>query len=262
MEMLFDDPGEIVKTNPLMRFNMISEAGFVTYRTDKADTLDVYTDSKIEFDIIVDVNVKEISNSFLILSVYDVDSGAEVPEVDKVFLNNRYIGNLIGDNNAWSFTTFPLKPKWIKGKKNSKPGINTLRIEVDSLKTDNFWVYCDWGALKANIGFQVVSITPYSLGVGSNLHEIKIKFNERVDEDSLFDNIKLTYIDFNEIKSINCGLKYNKENNVVIFSPLTSLDYGIEYTVKVGKNVRSERGNYLKNEKSSSFVPMPTLKFK
>ncbi len=257
---ILDDPGAAITPNPIMDLNVISDSGFASFRTDEAKTLDKYINTTIEFDIIVDAEVKDMTNTFLILSVYDIDGGAKKPEVDKVYLNDHYLGNLTGNNNAWSFSTFPVNSDWLKGSDNSDDSANRIRIEVDSLKSSTFWMLCDWGAIKTNLGFQVVSISPYRKSVRSNQHEIMIKFNEEVDKESLKDNIFLKYKDFNEIKKVTCKIIYQGSNNIVKLLPHDILQYGVEYTVTVNKKVKNSKGAFLKSQKSASFVPLPTLR--
>jgi hypothetical protein len=257
-EFTIDDPRVEIKAGPLIDMDVLPDTGFVTYRTDEAEGLDEYINNSIEFDILMNENVDAVSDSYLILSVYDVDVKAEKPEIDKVYLNDNYVGKLSGDNNAWSFSTFSLKKKWLNGKKDGRPGVNRVRIDVDTREYSNFWVLCDWGAIKANIGFQVISVEPYSVSY-ENKHEIKIIFNEELDEYSLEGNIKLTYIDLNEIKFVHSKVEYYDESNLVLFTPLEDLVYGIEYTVIIETGVKNKKGVNLRYGKSSSFVPLPQI---
>jgi len=255
-----DDPTTvIIAPNPISDLSIISDTGFTSYKTDEDRSLDVYTNRTINFDIVLPADVSEMKNIFLILSVYDVDSGSVTPEIDKVYLNDHYLGNLTGNNDSWSFTTFPLDQKWLKGFENGQPGINTVKIEIDSVGRNTFWVLCDWGAIKANIGFQVLTIRPQS-SLGEDLHEIKIKFNEQLDVTSLEGNVTLTYREFNEVRDIRCRFEYIDDEQVIILTPLDDLTYGVEYTISVNTGITNKEGVNLKSCRTSSFVPLPQLR--
>jgi len=257
-----DSPAKEIKPNPITDMDVLSNPGFTSFKTTEARTLDIYTNTQIDFDILVDADIADMSNIFLILSVYDVDTKAPIPEVDKVYLNDKYLGDLTGNNDSWSFTTFPIKKEMINGMVEDRPGVNHVKITVDQLESTNFWMLCDWGAIKANVGFQVVSIYPKGRTYQDESSEVIIKFNEEIKESSLEENIKVTYVDFNELKEVRGKVYYNYEEKAAIFTCLDSLTYGVEYTVKVSKGIQSSSGTQLRNSRSSSFVPLPALKRK
>ena len=102
------------------------------------------------------------------LVVYDVDedySGTEVyPEVDKVYLNGQYIGDLTGANNQWSVTRLDFDISLVKFARSTcdestpqplsachtppTPSDNEIRIDIDTANVDLIWaVEVDWGSL-------------------------------------------------------------------------------------------------------------------
>ena len=262
-----DNPNTAIKPNPVVDLSVLSDPGFVTYKTDIHDKLDRYTNSSIDFEIMLDADVEDMSNVFLILSVYDVDSTSDIPEVDKVYLNDNYLGALTGNNDSWSFTTFPLDKAWLNGiTDDGLPGVNKVSVEVDTLSSTTFWVLCDWGAIKANVGFQVLKISP-QCRIGdpdcepSEIeHQIKISFNEDINEDTLEENIRVTYINFNEILDVRGKVENDVEKKTATFTPLDVLEYGIEYTVKIDTGVMNRDGTSLRSMRKTSFVPLPLLR--
>ncbi len=79
----------------------------------------------IEFHI--DVNESSISSAQLLLLCHDVDQFTEPqnPEIDKVFINGTYVGDLTGANDQDSTTVFTIPASSIS------PGRNRFRIDVN-----------------------------------------------------------------------------------------------------------------------------------
>jgi len=69
------------------------------------------------------------------MRVFDIDSGAVgwTPEVDKIYLNDKYVGMLTGANEQWSEPTFEVPVGYLKA------GKNILRMDVDTA-TEGDWV--------------------------------------------------------------------------------------------------------------------------
>ena len=86
-----DSPNMPIAPNPMSDYNVLSDEGFASYKTDIDAALDKYTNRSITFDIPLSADLEEMSNIFLILSVYDVDVESENPEIDKVYINDKYI---------------------------------------------------------------------------------------------------------------------------------------------------------------------------
>ena len=76
---------------------------------------------------------------------WDVDNplAQESKEIDKVYLNSQYLGDLEGTNNAWSWTTFNLNQGQINTIFGSDcftdPVCLTAFIDVDSNNECNAW---------------------------------------------------------------------------------------------------------------------------
>ena len=103
------------------------------------------------FDIEVDARPEDISDLSLTITAWDVDftdpTGAceGGPEVDKVYINNHYLGILRGTNNSWSTNPLPVDPAWINGATDTSPsGTNTIYIDTDSAGTGCWCVGIGW----------------------------------------------------------------------------------------------------------------------
>ena len=87
----------------------------------------------------------------LTLSTWDVDyegtGSLGNPEIDKVYLNGHYLGNLTGANNAWSINTFTVPIAYINA-----PGTNAVKVEIDTLNIPNqgsdWCVTVDYGTIS------------------------------------------------------------------------------------------------------------------
>lgn len=109
----------------------------------------------------------------LLLSAFDVDSnysGADVsPEIDKVYVNGQYVGDLMGAEGQWLVSRLQLDVRHFKFgipacseydgtnppaglsdcSSAPSPGQNTVRIDVDTANGDRVWaVGVDWAALS------------------------------------------------------------------------------------------------------------------
>ena len=85
------------------------------------------TDAKHPIEFHFDVNESNISSAQLLLLCHDVDQFTEPgnPEIDKVYVNNTYVGDLTGANNEDSTTIFTLPTGSLS------PGNNRVRIDVN-----------------------------------------------------------------------------------------------------------------------------------
>jgi len=135
-----------------------SQAG-ETIVVDSGDNLDKYLfwPNTIEPDIPVQTNDSDIQSAVLTLSIYDVDEYCGsvcggVCEVDTVYFNGHYLGTLTGANNQWSTTTFILDPSWVNGEVGGSPGINHVKIIIDTASHKCWAVECDWVQLIINAG--------------------------------------------------------------------------------------------------------------
>jgi hypothetical protein len=85
------------------------------------------SDPKHPIEFSIDVDESSISSAQLLLLCHDVDQFTEPnnPEIDKVYVNNTYIGDLTGANEEDSTTIFTVPTSAIS------PGKNRFRIEVN-----------------------------------------------------------------------------------------------------------------------------------
>jgi len=101
----------------------------------------------IEFTINVP-DISSLSTAYLLLHTFDVDTGCG--EIEKVYFNDNFIGNLSGSNEIWYTAKLSLIPTWVK------LGINTVKIEVPNLVCPSepgnhkFMAKVDWGQLVLN----------------------------------------------------------------------------------------------------------------
>lgn len=102
------------------------------------------TNHPIEYDIIIpSTQNPAIRSAILRMDVYDVDANATDPEVDKVFVNNTYVGTLTGNDSIWGVNYFNIPVGTLKA------GRNHVRINVDTTHTSAYWaVQIDWGIIK------------------------------------------------------------------------------------------------------------------
>lgn len=166
------------------------------FTVDSASDLDVYlfySSSPIEFNINLDRVVGRVDSSGYLLEpdkliqngiispkahlqllVYDVDEdygGTEVVrEIDRIYINDHYIGNLTGANETWSVTRLDFDIRYLKFAKSTclefgdlggqeqleachtapVAAQNTIRIEIDTGNggADIWAVEVDWGAIS------------------------------------------------------------------------------------------------------------------
>jgi len=100
----------------------------------------------IEFNIFINESV--ITTAQLSILAYDIDWASG--EVDQVWVNGNYLGNLSGVNNTWSTSVFNIPPGFIVP---GPAGKNLIRIDVDvnNPPPNSSWaVEVDWGQLIIN----------------------------------------------------------------------------------------------------------------
>jgi pimeloyl-ACP methyl ester carboxylesterase len=141
-----------------------------TFVTDTGfPTMDVYLfrdESPIVFDIEIDRCLGESPDEvYLKLVVWDVDEDfAGDPdhpdrerEIDRVHVNNHYVGDLTGANQTWSVTQLEVDAEYLNFPQDCAspwpptPAANRIRIDIDTANEDIgelVWaVEVDWGAL-------------------------------------------------------------------------------------------------------------------
>jgi hypothetical protein len=107
-------------------------------------------DSKhpIEFNIFINNINPSARSATLRMNVYDVDTNTTPgnPEIDRVYVNGKYIGTLNGANNAWGVNIFNLPIGTLK------QGKNLVKIMVDQGNIGKGWwaVTIDWAIIKVS----------------------------------------------------------------------------------------------------------------
>jgi hypothetical protein len=61
---------------------------------------------------------------------------------------------LTGADDQWSTTTYILDPSWVNGEVDGSPGINHVKIIIDTASQECWAVECDWVQLIINAGAQ------------------------------------------------------------------------------------------------------------
>lgn len=151
------------------------EKNDTTFVIDSAGGLDTgcsfRSDGPLVFDIPVDRYPGDINRllsagltdqtAHLRLPAFDVDffGGAEdgEPERDRISFNGHVVPTefLTGDNNIWKLNEFDVPLQWVNfpsdpgdgGTLQSRP--NTVRIDIDTANTDEFWcTSIDWASLS------------------------------------------------------------------------------------------------------------------
>ena len=111
------------------------------------------------------------SNARITLLAWDVDEdyvGSIAPEIDRVYVNGQYVGDLSGANDTWSTVTFEVPIQYLKFARSAcrefgdSPGqqylsecssspittTNQIRIDIDTGNTsDNWAVEVDWTSI-------------------------------------------------------------------------------------------------------------------
>lgn len=112
----------------------------------------VFNDSSnapIEFNIALPPGVAG-SPGALNMNVWDVDTNTSPgnPEIDKVYVNNTYLGTLTGSNNTWGINFFNIPPNVLK------VGKNTVKITPDTGNpgAGTWCVAVEWGIIKVTPG--------------------------------------------------------------------------------------------------------------
>jgi pimeloyl-ACP methyl ester carboxylesterase len=103
-------------------------------------------------------------NAVLRMPAYDIDyygggSGFN-PERDRVSINGRTVPTeyLTGDNNVWKLNAFNIPLEWLNFPTDPgdggriTPAKNTVRIDIDTANSDEYWCMAiDWAALSIEV---------------------------------------------------------------------------------------------------------------
>jgi hypothetical protein len=101
--------------------------------------------SPIEYNITLPAGAAGSAGT-LHMNVWDVDTNTDPgnPEVDKVYVNNTYVGTLTGKDNTWGVNYFNIPPNVLKG------GKNRVKITPDT-RNPGGGIWCvavEWGIIK------------------------------------------------------------------------------------------------------------------
>jgi triacylglycerol lipase len=94
----------------------------------------------------------------LILPAFDVDvnpPAGRPPEVNRITLNGKVLGNLVGDNNTWQLNQFVVDigdlrfPDRAALGSTPTPALNRIRVDIDTASgtAENWCTAIDWAAL-------------------------------------------------------------------------------------------------------------------
>ncbi len=104
----------------------------------------------IEFNIFIGEST--IADAQLSIYAWDIDETSG--EIDQVYLNGHYIGDLTGADNQWSTSVFNVDPAYLNPGPSGK---NTVMIDID-IHNSGYWATTvDWGQLVINGGTSVSS---------------------------------------------------------------------------------------------------------
>jgi hypothetical protein len=174
---------------------------------DVGSGLDSASIDLIEFDIPIrryvgDVNkarnIGTLSQTAIVkLAAWDVDSFAQCPEVDEVFLNGHNIGTLQGTSNTWAMTNLSIPIQYINFP--AIPGTighNSLKIKINTNQCLKYFsTEIDW----AKITFEAGPVVVFVHGInpsGNDWNSFKAKMDsEGIVSDS---SIQLPYDDFDK----------------------------------------------------------------
>ena len=97
----------------------------------------------IEFNIENDIH--PVTAALLSILSYDVDTDyTEYPELDGVYFQGHYVGDLSGAAREWGVSSFTIDPAWVQ------TGNNLVQIQVERNNPGNdYWcANVRWGALE------------------------------------------------------------------------------------------------------------------
>ncbi len=97
----------------------------------------------IEFNVFLD-EPAPITTAQLSVLAWDVDETAG--EIDPVYFNGNFVGNLTGNDNQWNTSVFYINPAWVVAGPGGK---NTVQVQIDDLN-EGWAVQIDWAQLIVN----------------------------------------------------------------------------------------------------------------
>lgn len=188
----------------------------VNLRVSSGYDLDQYlfqSDSPINYDIdMKGFGTDSKKPAKITLRVWDVDqlgTSGYLPEVDKVYVNGTYLGNLTGADGQWSTVTFNIPAGVLTD------GVNHFRVDVDTNNNTDTWaVEVDWAEIT--IPFSIEQTQARAL------NDITIK--RKTSDDEIGDTIWSTSFDAN-------GNATGFSKNDPVADTITSRQFKYEYTL-------------------------------
>lgn len=101
-----------------------------------------------------------VMQSWLTIRAWDVDTGIADPEVDKIYADGVYIGDLDGADGEWSLTTLTVPNALVED------GVLEVCIDIDSTHSDYVWaVTVDKSMFYVKFDYGAIS-TPEFASIG------------------------------------------------------------------------------------------------
>jgi hypothetical protein len=134
----------------------LSEQGDTIWRKDVNSGCS-YADHHITINIPVEPD--EISDTKITMTNQDVDyndpQGCQGgPEVDYLYINGNFVGQLQGANDSWSTNIFTFPASYLK------KGDNLIFVDTDATNTNCWCVGVGYVEISGKVGFRVTSYTP------------------------------------------------------------------------------------------------------
>lgn len=212
----------------------------------------------------IDSEPDEIAGAKITLTAYDVDYNNSTgcsggPEVDYLYINDNFIGQLQGANNSWSTNTFNVPSSYIIS------GTNEVYIDTDAPGTGCWCVGIGYAEISGKVGFQIVKHSPEKdeKNVKWDSPDITIDFSDNVKQSSANSNtIILDYRDQSgNWTTVNTAYSLPSSKRVNL-TPSAKLKDGIRYRLRVlgGSNgVLNKNDSELNNPETWYFWTMVDL---
>ncbi len=217
-----------------------------------------YSDHTI--NLTIDADPEDIKDPKIKLTNFDVDYNdsqdcAGGPEVDSLYVNGNYIGQLKGANDSWSINTFDLLPSYLDN------GTNEIFIDTDATGTGCWCLGVGYVEISSKVGFTVTAFTPSDgrKNVHYDLPNITVTFSDDIDTLTLDDNILVEYRDKNGnwVEHDTGPLSLSSKRVKIV--PMSDLKDGVRYRVTVKTGVLNKDGKELDKEYTWYFWTMVNL---
>jgi len=209
----------------------LSESGDTVWRKDVNSGCS-FSDHNITVNIPVEPD--EISDAKITMTNEDVDyndpqSCSGGPEVDYLYINGHFIGQLQGANNSWSTNIFDFPSSYLV------KGDNAIFVDTDSTGTGCWCVGVGYVDISGKVGFRVTSYTPEDgqENVLWNAPGITVTFSNEVKKESVSnDTIVLEYRNQQGVwTKVNTTVTMASATKAQITPPGNLMD-GVRYRVR------------------------------